>query len=176
MTEALPSFRYHPDPIATGSIGSTDDACPVCEQARGFAYTGAVYAVEEVDGPCPWCIADGSLAARFDAELTDSSSIDGGVPEAAVEEIALRTPGFSGWQQERWLGHCGDGAAFVGRVGWDELQAHPDAIEHLRSQFEAARVPDVDWMLETLHVDGDLTAYLFRCLTCGTHTAYWDAS
>jgi uncharacterized protein CbrC (UPF0167 family) len=36
------------------------------------------------------------------------------VPREVLEQIARRTPGFSGWQQEHWLYHCGDGAAFEG--------------------------------------------------------------
>ena len=38
------------------------------------------------------------------------------MPGRALDEIAERTPGFSGHQQEHWLYHCADGAAFVGRT------------------------------------------------------------
>ena len=31
-----------------------------------------------------------------------------------LDEITQRTPGFTGHQQEHWLYHCGDGAAFIG--------------------------------------------------------------
>ncbi|MGK5440406.1 CbrC family protein [Micromonospora sp. URMC 105] len=36
--------------------------------------------------------------------------------------------GYS-WQQPSWLYHCGDGAAFLGAVGYDALRAHPDAVD-----------------------------------------------
>jgi uncharacterized protein CbrC (UPF0167 family) len=47
--EELPSFRYHPDPIGTGSIAESGEACRCCHQARGYMYTGPVYAEEELD-------------------------------------------------------------------------------------------------------------------------------
>ena len=60
-------------------------------------------------------IADGTAAERFDAEFTDvGTHVPDDVPREVLEQIARRTPGFSGWQQEHWLYHCGDGAAFEG--------------------------------------------------------------
>jgi uncharacterized protein CbrC (UPF0167 family) len=32
------------------------------------------------------------------------------VPREIVTQLLTRTPGFSGWQQERWLDHCADPA------------------------------------------------------------------
>src|SRR5687768_12655378 len=102
----LPTFRYHPDPIATGSIAASDTRCRVCHQIRGYIYTGPVYAAEELDeGICPWCIADGTAHVQYDAEFVDAAAIGGygdwdAVPPPIVAEVAYRTPGFSGWQQE----------------------------------------------------------------------------
>jgi len=112
----LPEFPYHPDPRATGAVVESERRCLVCSTARGYVYTGPVYAVEELaDGICPWCIADGTAAERFDAEFTDvGTHVPDDVPREVLEQIARRTPGFSGWQQEHWLYHCGDGAAFEG--------------------------------------------------------------
>ena len=69
-----------------------------------------------VDGPlCPWCIADGSAALRLRIEFTDvGDDVPDDVPGGVLDEITERTPGFNGWQQEHWLYHCGDGAAFIG--------------------------------------------------------------
>jgi uncharacterized protein CbrC (UPF0167 family) len=64
----LPQFRYHPEPLATGEIEPSEDECLNCGQRRGYLYVGPVFAEKEiVDELCPWCIADGSAAARFDA-------------------------------------------------------------------------------------------------------------
>lgn len=54
----LPSFKYHLDPLSTGSITESESICECCEESRGYIYTGPVYAeVELVDAICPWCIA-----------------------------------------------------------------------------------------------------------------------
>ena len=116
MSDALPEFPYHPDPVATGSVEASEATCRSCGCARGFVYTGPVYAVEAVvESLCPWCIADGSAAEKFDAEFTDvGADAPDDVPADVIETIARRTPGFEGRQQEHWLYHCGDGAAFLG--------------------------------------------------------------
>ena len=105
----LPVFIYHPDPIATGSVEPSDAMCKACGQSRGYVYTAGVYSVEELqDAICPWCIADGIAHEKFDAQFTDSAGVGGygeweQVSSEIVEEVVYRTPGFSGWQQERWL-------------------------------------------------------------------------
>lgn len=124
--------------------------------------------MDEVEGVCPWCIANGRAAAEFDATFTDVVPLPDGVPSAVVDEILHRTPGFSGWQQERWLFHCGDGAEFLGRVGHAELQDHPDALAMLTVDGNPRE------LIEALVADGDATGYLFRCRSCGTHLAYAD--
>lgn len=177
----LPVFKYHPDPIATGSVKRSDAQCECCSQKRGFIYTGPTYCVEELsECICPWCIADGSAHAKFDAEFTDSAGIGGRyhaqqVPPAVVEEVAFRTPGFSGWQQERWLACCGDAAAFVGCAGHAELQSRfPDAIESIRSDSEMGE----NWQqfFEALNSEDSPTAYVFQCLHCGRHIGYADCT
>jgi uncharacterized protein CbrC (UPF0167 family) len=174
---APPEFPYHPDPVATGFVERSDATCLRCGRARGFIYTGPVYAVEElVNSLCPWCIGDGSAAARFDATFTDDVPVPDDVPEEVVETITKRTPGFGGWQQEHWLYHCGDGAAFLGCAGWPELQSRPDALEALRREHIGyGWTPEsVEQYLTALEKDGSPSAYLFRCRHCSTHIAYSD--
>ena len=93
----FPLFKYHPDPIASGSVAESDESCLCCDQKRGFIYTGPVYAIEDLDNKiCPWCIADGSAAEKFEAVFTDEDGI--GAEELAVEtqeKVARRTPGFA---------------------------------------------------------------------------------
>ena len=168
-----PSFPYHPDPVATGSVVTSDSVCSCCGQARGFVYTGPVYAVDDVEALCPWCIADGSAAARFEATFTDAFAPDG-VDPSVVDEICLRTPGFSGWQQEEWLFHCGDGAAFLGRAGFAGLDA--DALAAVRRELAPWPADQIDHYLAALSLDEPPTAYLFRCRVCGTQLAYTDST
>ena len=178
MIGALPKFRYHPDPVATGSIQPYPDDCLACGRARGVKYVGPVYAEAElVDAFCPWCIADGSAANKFGAEFTDVGlGVPRDVPASVTDEIAHRTPGFHSWQQDHWLYHCGDGCAFLGEVGRTELDAYPDALETLRRESEGFGWDEreITDYLNSLAKGDSPTAYLFRCLVCGTHLAYSD--
>ncbi len=126
---------------------------------------------------CPWCIADGSAAERFDATFNDTPwRVPEEVPEDVTDMILRRTPGFVGWQEARWLHHCGDAAEFHGLVGAPELAVLPDALACLRSESEEYGWPSdqIEWYLSALSKDGQPTGYLFRCRQCRTHLAYSD--
>lgn len=115
-------------------------------------------------------IADGSAAQEFDAEFTTVDDAPADVPPMVLDEVLHRTPGFAGWQQERWLFHCSDAAEFVGKVGISEIADLPAVVQSL--------VAD-GWNeehLQYMSADGDLTGYLFRCRHCGTQLAYADAA
>jgi len=176
----LPTFKYHPDPLATGSLVAASETCPACGEARGYAYTGPVYTPRDVPGKlCPWCIADGSAHQRLGATFTDDLGVGGygdwgAVPETIVQEVCTRTPGFSGWQQERWWTHCGDAAAYLGAAGFAEVQAHgPEVIAQLQRD---TGLEGAEWeeYLQALDREGSPTAYLFRCLHCGSVGGYSD--
>lgn len=174
-SEPLPEFAYHPDPVGTGSVEPSDVVCASCGRQRGYIYAGPVYAVEELDNClCPWCIADGSAAQRFDATFTDDHDMAVGSDVRAT--VTTRTPGFNAWQQEHWMFHCGDGAAFIGVVGAKELQAYPDAVEMLRHEHDEYGWPEeqVEQYLSAMDKDGQPTGYLFECRHCGTRLAYSD--
>jgi uncharacterized protein CbrC (UPF0167 family) len=176
----LPTFPYHPDPLDTGSVVPSDVECRVCGRARGYVYAGSPYAEEELEGVvCPWCIADGSAAGSLGAEFVDADGIGGhgrwdAVPETVVEAVSLRTPGFSGWQQEQWWTHCGDAAAYLGPAGRAELEARwPEAIAAVRAE---AGYDDEEWReyFRALDRERGPTAYVFRCRHCGQYGAYSD--
>lgn len=178
---SLPNFRYHPDPLATGSIIPSGTECVCCGQVRGYVYVGPVYAREELDRRlCPWCIGDGSAHARFGATFTDRMGVGGygdwdEVPQVVAAEIADRTPSFCAWQQERWWTHCGDGAEFLGRAGRAEVEAYgPELIHALRE--DAGLDQDGEWQeyFAALDQDGSPTAYVFRCRKCGKLGGYSD--
>src|SRR5262245_65284907 len=75
--EGLPVFRYHPDPLKTGSIVASDATCRACNRSRGYVYAGPVYSKERglENSLCPWCIADGTAHDRFTAEFTDRAGV-----------------------------------------------------------------------------------------------------
>ena len=177
--DGLPLFRYHPDPVSTGSIAAGELDCVCCGVRRSYVYAGPVYSVHALHRAlCPWCIADGRAAAMFDAQFTDVYwRVPVDVSAEVTEEVLRRTPGFAGWQQEQWLHHCGDAAEFHGLVGAEELAGFPDAVQHLRSALSRPwSLADVEVYLRALNKDGQPTAYLFRCRHCGTHLAYSDST
>jgi uncharacterized protein CbrC (UPF0167 family) len=176
-----PRFRYHPDPIATGSAERSDAVCSLCHRARGTRYRGPVYG-RRPEVLCLHCIysGDASLLLGTDgmpAQFTDTWGAPGDVPQAVVEVLTRRTPGFTGWQQERWLYHCADATAFLGPVGRAELNAYPEALAMLDNDCRNLgwSREDTDKLLSHLDRATGPTAYLFRCLHCGAHLAYWDS-
>jgi uncharacterized protein CbrC (UPF0167 family) len=177
----LPKFKYHPDPIATGSIKESDAECLCCKKRKGFIYSGPVYAEAELDeGLCPWCIADGSAHKTFLAQFVDQSSVGGNgewddVSEEVAFEVACKTPGFSGWQEERWWTHCADAAQFVGKVGKVELlKMGTQAISAIQ---DSTGLADEEWegFLSVLDKNEGPTAYLFKCRHCGLYGGYQDS-
>lgn len=182
MTEdSLPTFKYHPDPVGTGAVVRSEAECVCCGRARGYMYTDPVYADGEYQGSiCPWCIADGSAHERLGASFTDEAGVGGygewdEVPAEVVEEVAFRTPGFTGWQQEQWWTHCGDAGQFIGRAGRKELEAAgPEAIQAIQDSTGLYDGEEWDEFFAALDKDGSPTAYLFRCSKCGKLGGYQD--
>jgi uncharacterized protein CbrC (UPF0167 family) len=176
-----PAFRYHPDPIATGSVKRSDAACKACGRARGLIYAALVYGGEEDydEAICPWCIAEGTAHEKLGVEFTDPGGIGGygrweRVPTAVIEEVAYRTPGFNGWQGERWFTHCGDAAEFLAIVGSSGLEAlGAEAVEaiHQESGYEGE---EWDLYFRALDRGGGPAAYIFRCRHCGKLGGYSD--
>jgi uncharacterized protein CbrC (UPF0167 family) len=176
----LPTFKYHPDPIATGSIEPSTEKCLACGDAKGFIYKGQPYAEEElIDALCPWCIADGTAHEKFDATFVDEVGVGGyglweSVSDEIVAEVAYRTPGFIGWQQEKWFTHCADAAEFIGTAGKKELiSLGPEAVTAIKIE---TGLDGEDWeeYFRSLDKEGEPTAYMFRCRHCRTIGGYSD--
>ena len=68
----LPKFAYHPNPIATESVISSDETCECCGTARGYVYCTTPYGEKEIEFVCPWCIADGTASLKLRGEFSDS--------------------------------------------------------------------------------------------------------
>jgi uncharacterized protein len=166
---SIPAFTYHPDPLATGSVKASDTACRCCGQARGYIYTGSVYAPGSYrDCICPWCIADGSAAQKFEAMFSDDHPLaQAGVPNEVIEEVTRRTPGYNSWQQEVWLSCCGDACEFHGDAPCAELQDFKgDALARTLAAWEWR---ERDWPQFVQHYEpgGNPAVYKFRCRHCG---------
>jgi uncharacterized protein len=113
---------------------------------------------------CPWCIADGTAAQTFGATFNDTGEIEG-ISEEVHTEVEARTPGFQAWQQESWLGCCGDAAALLGVAGAKELKrdfpnALPAVKKYVRQEFDVPK-EEVNDFVEELTKDGEPSAYIF---------------
>lgn len=176
---SLPVFKYHPDPLKSGSVAASDEACRCCGQARGYVYTGPVYSAEDLgEALCPWCIADGSAAEKLDAEFVDAACFPDDTPEAALEEITRRTPGYSAWQGEQWPACCGDAAAFLQPAGIEEIRRDYRELEgalmgHIVYELEISGGAATR-LLGSLNRDKGPTVYLFRCLACAQYHFHID--
>jgi uncharacterized protein CbrC (UPF0167 family) len=167
----LPEFRYHPDPLATGNVKPSKAVCRCCDQTREYIYAGPVYAIEDLDDEiCPWCIADGSAAEKFDATFADGHPLaEAGLSDDIIEEVTRRTPGYTSWQQEVWLACCNDACEFHGDAPSVEVRAldGDDLDELLRAlEWSPTDWPDVARGYEP---GGDPAIYKFICRHCGRH-------
>ncbi|SET37025.1 CbrC family protein [Hymenobacter actinosclerus] len=178
--ETPPVFFYNPNAYKLGIIEAQTIVCECCGKTRPFRYTGNLYCEADPDDLCPWCIADGTAAAKYDGSfVADFEGINPNPNEASVQlsaastaQVSSRTPGYASWQDDVWLGHCGEACIFLGYVGsqelapiWNEVQ--PDAVA---SGWGEENIRD------HMHKDGNMTGYLFRCQHCGQHRLHVDAN
>ena len=164
----LPTFKYHPDPISTGSIIKSDAKCRSCGQSRGYIYASSVYSAEDLENEiCPWCIADGSAAQKFEATFCDDRPlIEAGMSAAIIQEVTTRTPGYDSWQQGVWLTHCHDTCAFLGDASKGDI---------LSIINEGLQVSGGEWIdpetlrgiVQNYRPKGSPSFYKFKCLHCG---------
>ncbi len=180
------TFTYHEDPVSTGSAVPNNDPCSICGERTDYRYRGPIYG-NDAEVVCLGCIRSGRAAVAlgpttdYPAQFTDIDH-DGSwanVPVETVDEILHRTPGFTGWQQERWLAHCNDACVFLGPAGIEDLRAAgDDAVDAVRQEASGYGWPhnQIANYLTSLAIDGSATAYLFKCRHCGQHLAYSDLS
>ena len=167
--KTLPVFKYNPEAEKWEILIRKNTTCPVCQQSTEYVYDGPFYAEADVDNICPWCIADGRAAEKYAGEFQDSASCEEVVDEASLIELTTRTPGYTGWQQERWLSHCGDFCAFKGYVGWKEIKSLRDELEADLNTIMDDYGMDEDECKVSLVKNGSMQGYLFQCLHCGAH-------
>ena len=164
----LPNLKYHPDPLKTGSIVPSEQTCSCCGLARGYKYNATIYAVEEVDVICPWCIADGAAAARYDGSFVDDEPLEAeGLPQSVIDEVCTRTPGYNSWQQEVWRSHCNDACEFHGDATVEEVSQLSG--ESLAELLADEMIKPQAWpKLRNAYTPGGATSiFRFQCRHCG---------
>lgn len=165
--ELLPSFKYHPNPIATGAFAPSDEECECCERVRGYIYSSTIYAVEEIEFLCPWCIADGSAASKFDGSFADDYPlVSANLDSKIISEVCERTPAFNSWQQEQWQSHCSDACEFHGDADKNELLEIEG--EKLIALLNREMIKESYWptILESYEKGGSPAIYKFVCRHC----------
>lgn len=175
----LPSFRHHPDPVATGNVAPSTATCRVCQQARGYVYLrDAIHAGrgDYSEQICPWCIADGSAASALNVAFACCLDINGSVPDVALEELSLRTPGYVSFQGEAWLAHCNDVCRFLGDATLEQVaQASAASIAAWCAANDADEAVWRD--LASDYAPGaDIGFYTFECLHCGLIQFHIDSA
>ncbi len=180
VTTDLPKFKYHPDPLKTGSIELKETECPVCGKHSNYSYFGPFYSYEyegEERRICPNCIADGSAAKKYEGEFTT-------IDECDVEnddyknELTKKTPGFYSIQEDHWMDHCGDFCEFIGKIGQVSGVEIGEFIEDIvpddiQEVLDILRI-EKDNLEEFMRNHGDIQGYLFKCLKCGKKRFYID--
>ena len=133
----LPTFRYHPDPLATGSFKEGEPkTCPSCGEDHTIYYALRPYCVEELRHLCPTCISTGRAAQKFEAEFIQDADWQGVMDKEKDQILFCQTPGYSSWQGEYWLSCCQDYCAYLGTVGTRELEEMGIA-EQVLEEYEA---------------------------------------
>ena len=165
----LPKFTFFAPKALTqeGVLEESDDPCDCCKKSRSYLYVEPIFDKNGDDleiNVCPWCIADGKLAKKYKvgAHRIDMDPAQSISDEMALEEVQMRTPGFIGWQERQWLVHCHTPCAFLGRVGWKDIEKIISDIEFVDSGI----LHQDTAFLKSLDADGSPTGYLFKCIKC----------
>ncbi|EHO84140.1 hypothetical protein HMPREF0380_01218 [Eubacterium infirmum F0142] len=118
----LHRFKYHPDPLSTGSFEEGEEKiCPCCGNKSKVYYSSFPYCTEDAEYICPTCISNGEAAMKFEASFVQDAEWHGEPNKEKDDELFHRTPGYLSWQGEHWLSCCDDYCAYMGTVGTREL-------------------------------------------------------
>lgn len=177
-----PQFKYHPNAYKLDLFEKEDGICSIYNQQRDLKYVCSFYSVDEPDYICPWCIANGAAAQKYDGEYNDYCGIEGvssnpndpseKINSEFLDEICLKTPSYHSWQQEVWLVHCNEPCQFIAYADSETLKPIWDEV---KADIEENGYP-VELIQDHLSIDGDLTGYLFQCIHCQQHRLHIDCS
>ncbi|WP_418360248.1 CbrC family protein [Sphingobacterium detergens] len=176
----LPKFKYSPNAYKIDVFEDLEGKCSICEEQRSIRYTGSFYSRETPEYICPWCIADGKAAEKYDGEFNDYCGIEDVSPDPndpkpniaqeLLFEITNRTPSYISWQQEAWLTHCNEPCAFIDYADVDTINP---LLEELHDDIENNGYPP-EFIRTALSKEGSLVGYLFQCVKCGQYRLHVD--
>lgn len=140
-------------------------------------YVGPIYCAANVDEVCPWCIADGRAAMKWDASFNDIHGVHNtNVSREIVDIIYRRTPGFSTWQTNMWMFAETDAMVFLGEVNGKNLlnEGNTEKVEACLAalaKWQSLRAVEA---LMTIMPGGEPAIYLFQDRQTGSFSAYAD--
>lgn len=183
MLLKLPQFKYHPNAYQLDIFTQESGICSVCHQQRSIKYNLGLYSVDEPEYICPWCIANGQAAEKYNGDFNDYCSIEGvsehysepnpmHISEQALDIITQKTPSYAAWQQEVWLVHCDEPCAFLGYVGMKEIMPYFDDV---KADIEQSGY-DIEDIKNALSADGEMVGYFFECVHCGKKRLHIDCN
>lgn len=177
----LPKFKYSQNAYNIDVFQNIEGICSTCNEERQIKYTSSFYSINEPDYICPWCIANGKAAEKYDGEFNDyygienvssnSSNSEAIIPKDLLLEITNKTPSYISWQQEVWLTHCNEPCAFI---GYADIKIIEPLLEELSSDIENSGY-GLDFIKSSLSKDGSLVGYLFQCVNCKKHRLHVDS-
>lgn len=174
----LPDFPYFADPLADGCFEARPTLCEVCGQQREWAYVRGIYAEDEPESLCPWCVADGRAAAKFDGTFQDVDFSDTASAES-VSAVLTRTPRIAMWNPIHWPDHCGECCTYLGTLTPSEQPGIASQESIRREAAEIARSISQTWTADDAldcAEQGTLTLHLFQCRTCQTYALSPDSA
>ena len=174
---ALPTFPLFDNAPLSRVLVRSEQPCDCCGKATGWTYTGPFYTAEDEPTLCPWCIADGSAAEKFEGTFNDGLHPDSKAKLAKpdLDLIDTRTPGFQSWQGNQWLACCDKPCVFMGDANANDLAGRwKDLVPALREDLGGALEDDFDDWLENAEHGGSPAVYVFQCPTCSKRHFYWD--
>lgn len=171
----IPEFPYMPNVYRDGIIVRQSGECDCCGQKADYLYFGIIYCTHEVTRLCPWCIAEGVAAMKYNGTFNDLCA---DVTPEINDIISCRTPAISGWQDVQWETCCNDAMLYLEAVGTKkalEKYRGNTAVENTIHDFEP--FPEFDLLQAELPDKGEssLLVHVFQCRHCGKYKLYFDA-
>lgn len=171
MSDEQPTFRYHPNPVASGVAKNEAFVCACCGQQRTWRYSGPMFGWNTApveDRLCFHCIADGTAALRFEVEFSDAHPLmKAKLASAIVDEVTKRTPGYLSWQQDRWLSHCDDACVYLGDATARDVEtASEDTVRACQAEHALSVEAWNDFAGAYARGRGAAIFYKFQCRHC----------
>ena len=162
--------------------------CSVCNQRTGYIDTGGFHgrfrSGEPLQPFCPWCIANGKAAEKYDGyfnyfsflalEESELPAHIKKIPEDQLDELVFRTPRYSSLQGTEWFIHCHSPCIFLGKTKWVAIRNNPDIFNDINNDgvwFNGRKSEeelDAGW-LEYWLTNEERVGYLFKCFHCGKY-------